>query len=63
MKRPSKKRTLAMIQREIREAKKRIGAERDKLRDLVSELESIEESCDNAENALERAADYLSEYL
>jgi hypothetical protein len=47
----------------LESCKKRIAAERDKLRDLISELEDIAECCDVAHGDLESAADSLSEYL
>jgi hypothetical protein len=47
----------------VESCKKRIAAERDNLRDLISELEDIAECCDVAHGDLESAADSLSEYL
>lgn len=47
----------------INTCKKRIAAERDKLRDLIGEAEDIAECADVAHGDLESAADSLSEYL
>ena len=51
------------MMRQIEASKKRIAAERDKLRKLISDAEGIAECCDDAVNSLEYAADKLSEYL
>lgn len=47
----------------IERQKKRIADERDKLRDMVSELEGVLESCDRAIDHMTDAADALSELL
>jgi len=47
----------------VKACKERIAKERDKLRDLISEIESIEDCTDRAVSDLESAADALSEYL
>lgn len=51
------------IIKRIKVRQKNIAAERDKLRDLISEAESIVENCDSALLDLENAADTLSELL
>ena len=38
-----------------------IGAERDKLREIVEECEGLEDTCNRAHEALEQAIDALSE--
>lgn len=57
------KRTVARLIKDVEKQKERIGRERDKLRDLTSELESILEDCDDAVANLEAAADAMSKYL
>ena len=47
----------------VESCKKRIAAERDKLRNIISEVESLESCSDSAVSDLESAADSLSEYL
>jgi hypothetical protein len=47
----------------VESCKKRIAAERDKLRDLISEIEDVAECSDRAVSDLESAADSLSEHL
>ena len=51
------------LSRRIEACKKRIAAERDKLRDLIDDAKAVEECCDEAEIALTEAADALSRYL
>jgi ABC-type transporter Mla subunit MlaD len=43
--------------------KDRIALERDKLRELIDEAETIVACCDEALDDLDRAADALSQYL
>lgn len=60
------KNTVARVKtllRKMNQSKLRIAAERDKLRDLVSEFQDIEQSCEDAVQELESAADRLSELL
>jgi hypothetical protein len=56
---PTKRSLLA----QINGCKKRIAAERDKLRELIGDAQSIAECSDDAVSSLECAADTLSEYL
>lgn len=49
--------------RAILRAKNRIAAERDKLRELLDEANSIADDCDLAVALLDDAADTLSKYL
>lgn len=56
-----KPRTSIQLSNDIEAARKRIGKERDKLRDLVHEAESLIGSCDEADEAMTRAVDALSE--
>lgn len=58
-----KKKTVASLLVQVKASKARISKERDKLRDLIDELESIAEDCDAAIDDLERAADAMSELL
>ncbi len=53
------KKTLA----KIKKLKGEIAAKRDALRDLIFELEEIGEGCDEALDALESAADAMSQLL
>ncbi len=62
MNKPRKK-TVATLQRQIEACKKRIAAERDKLRELIDETDSIAGCCDDAIESLDYAADALSQYL
>lgn len=57
------KRTVKTLEAQIAKCKANISKERDKLRELVSEVTSIAETCDEALDGLERAADALSQYL
>jgi predicted nucleic acid-binding Zn-ribbon protein len=59
---PSKK-TAASLSRQIDACKRRIAAERDKLRELLDEANAIAEDCDEAIHDLEHAVDTLSKYL
>lgn len=54
------KRTIVSIKRKIERAKVRIGKERDALRDLVDELDSLHDDCSEAFESLEVAVDALS---
>jgi DNA-binding ferritin-like protein len=47
----------------ISDAQKNIAAERDKLRELIEDATDLAETCDEAHDALENAADALSKYL
>lgn len=58
-----RKKTVATLHKQIEGCKKRIGIERDKLRELVSEVIEIADDCEEAMHDLERAADTLSQYL
>lgn len=58
-----RKRTVKTLEAQIVKCKDNIARERDKLRELISEVREIEESCDEALDGLERAADALSQYL
>ena len=55
--------TAKQITKQFNAIKKRIAKERDKLRDLVSEINDVEECSGRAVEAMEEAADALSEYL
>jgi ABC-type transporter Mla subunit MlaD len=55
--------TKGQILAQIKQAKARIAKERDKLRDLISDLDQIADDCDEAHYDLERAADALSRLL
>lgn len=59
----AKSRTKDQILAKVRAAKARIAKERDGLRSLIDELEDLHGSADDAVDALEEAADRLSEYL
>lgn len=58
-----RKKTVASLHRQIEACKTRIAAERDKLRDLISDAESIAYNCDEAIQDLDHAVDTLSQYL
>lgn len=65
-----KERTIDQLRKEADKILERVGIERDTLRELISDLEDIAESLDEAENSLdygidllEQAADELSKYL
>ena len=47
----------------IEASKKRIAAERDKLRSLTEEVDDLEESCNKALDDLESAVESLSELV
>lgn len=49
--------------KQIEAVKKKLSAERDKLRNLIDELQNYEEVADRAVESLEDAAATLSEYL
>ena len=55
--------SVKQLLKEANTVKKRISAERDKLRGIISELEDIAESVDECVVALESGVDYLSRYL
>lgn len=56
-------RSTASILKQIEKTKNRLAKQRDELRELIDELESIEGSCVEAVQSLESAADSLSQYL
>lgn len=58
-----KKKTVASLLVQVKASKARISKERDKLRDLIDEMESIEDDCNEAIDDLERAADTLSQLV
>ncbi len=62
MKKPNKQ-TVNTLNKQIEACKKNIAKERDKLRDLISDAQTIADNCDEAIDDLERAADCLSQYL
>ncbi len=47
--------------KQIERRQKAIGAERDKLREMISELEELESTCSDAYDNLQYAIDRLSE--
>lgn len=51
------------IIKQLNACKARIAKERDKLRELIDECESIYSDCDEAVDDIERAADALSRQL
>ncbi len=59
----SAKAKLRRITAAVKKSTDRIARERDRLRELVGDLESIAWDCDEATEDLNRAADALSRYL
>ncbi len=59
----STSRKVATIVRQVNATKERIGKDRDKLRELLDELEAIVSDADEATEHLEAAVDMLSRYL
>ena len=59
----AKKQTTESLHKQIEACKARISNERDKLRELIDDAAAVEGSCDDAIEALESAADSLSQYL
>ena len=57
------KRKLRPVLKQIEKEKGRIAAARDKLRDLLCELESIVDDSDEAVDGIDRVIDALSKYL
>lgn len=55
-----RKRTVDTLAKQIERCKANIAAERDKLRDLTSELSDLQSDCEEALGDLERATDALS---
>lgn len=51
------------IIKQIEKRRDAVGKERDKIDEMISELESLSESCDNAWHCLQEARDRLSEYV
>lgn len=49
--------------KEIEVRKAAVAAERDKLDDLIGELEHLKQNCDEAHDSLQRARDALSELV
>lgn len=47
----------------INTCKDTIAKERDKLRAIIEDAESVADSCDQAVESLESAVDYFSQYL
>lgn len=58
----TKRETNSLIKK-INSSKEKLSAERDKLRDLILELESLADDCDEALEALNNAANALSQQL
>jgi predicted nucleic acid-binding Zn-ribbon protein len=56
-----KSKALTIVKREIKAAQVRIGKERDKLRDLLGDMEQLEQDTADAEERLQEAIDKLSE--
>lgn len=54
---------VAPLKRQLEACKKRIAAERDKMRSIISEYEDVLCACDQADSDLEHAVDTLSQYL
>lgn len=57
------KREKAKIMKRIEQAKAVIAEKRDELRDILSELNSICDTCDEAEESLDAAIYSISQYL
>jgi hypothetical protein len=57
------KKTAVSLTKAIEKSNARIAKERDKLRELISDAESLYDACDRAVDSLESAADALSEYV
>jgi len=57
------KKRLAPLVRKIKKEEKIISDSRDRLRDLIAEVEAIIDSSDNAVHDLQNAAYSLSQYL
>lgn len=57
------KRTIAAIEKRIRREERIVSASRDRIRDLLQTLEEYDSAWDDARNALEEAADRVSELL
>lgn len=57
------KKTPKWFETKINRAKAKIAKDRDELRALLEEANDITETCDEAIEALESAADSLSKYL
>ena len=49
--------------KQIDKRKEAVGKERDKLDDLIGEMESLREDCDEAYDALQAARDALSQIV
>lgn len=54
--------SIAIARRQLARLTARIAKDRDALRELIEEMEPLKESCDEAVDDLERAADVLSRY-
>lgn len=61
IKKMSKQRTIEQIGKDIEAMRDQIGKDRDKLRELIDEAEGLVDTCDRAYEAMETAADALSE--
>lgn len=57
----SKPRTPKQISQDIEATRRRIGKERDKLRELADEAEALIDSCDRADEGMKCAVEALSE--
>ena len=54
--------TFSKMIKNIESRRVAVGNERDKLREMIAELETLEWSCDSAMDDLQRAIDALSEH-
>ena len=57
------KREVATLIRRLTKIKERVGADRDQLREIVDDAESVLETIEEAESNLVRAIDVLSEHV
>ena len=57
------KKSAAVVIREIRQQMQRIGKERDKLREMVDEANSIIGTCGDALDDFEHGLDTMSQYI
>jgi hypothetical protein len=62
---PSKirKPTVRTLSKQFKAAIKRLANERDNIRNLICDMQQIEEDCTEAINDMERGVDALSKYL
>lgn len=54
---------IAVFSKKVEYHKREIGKHRDALRELIMDVGSIADTCDQAVEDIERAVDHLSEYL